>query len=358
MLPSPVVRVASLTGRIAVTALQTWQATARPNPVAPARAAASHSPVAAAAPPHVTAPYLPVDPSAKITAAPRPPRYRPAPDIAPLPEPALAVFEPNPVLEQPQPQGTQGIRIDGTVFTAVLAPRDGRKNWPNILTAFTTAFADTPSATLVLKMIGEDASFWWWELHRIVKALPPFACRVVVLSGYLAEPEYQALIACTHFVVNASLAEGQCLPLVEFMSGHCPAIAPRHTAMLDYVGPENAIIVESSVEFCAWPHDPRNHLTTTRHRVEWQSLCDAFALAWRIFHQDPARYAAMSKAAAASVRGYCADAVVGPRLASFLGLGDEAVLRAGWRPLPRAAAEPLLEPAPAPLRPDRAGTTA
>jgi glycosyltransferase involved in cell wall biosynthesis len=190
-------------------------------------------------------------------------------------------------------------------------------------------------------MIGNDPAYWWWEFHTIIKALPPFKCRVLVLHGYLDDADYEKLIAATHFVVNASLAEGQCLPLVEFMSGRRPAIAPLHTAMLDYITPDNAVIVQSAAEFCSWPHDPRNHLITTRHRVEWSSIRDAFQEAARIIEHDPERYARMADAAAASVRAYCADDVVAPALASFLGLSEETVRQAGWQPRTAAPVEAL-----------------
>jgi hypothetical protein len=269
-------------------------------------------------------------------------KYLPAPDSDPLPEPALASFMP-PMYQDNEPSAPSGLTLDGIIFTSVLSPKDGRKNWQDILTAFATAFRDAPQATLVLKMIGNDPAYWWWEFNLIVKRLPAFACRVVVIACYLDEQTYEKLIGATHFVVNASLAEGQCLPLVEFMSAHRPAIAPRHTAMLDYVTADNTLIVESSLEFCAWPHDPRNHLNTTRYRIEWSSLRNAFEHAMRIVTNEPARYETMANAAATSVRNYCADDVAGPRLAAFLGLGDEVVQRAGWVPNWRPAAEKLLE---------------
>ena len=260
-----------------------------------------------------------------------------------LPEPTLATFDPDPYPFVTIPACGPSVTADGIVFTAVLSPKDGRKNWQDILTAFTAAFRDTPGTTLILKMIGSDATFWWSEFHSLVRTLPKFACRVLVLSGYLDDDNYQALIDATHFIVNASLAEGQCLPLVEFMAACRPAIAPLHTAMLDYVTTENALIIASSVEFCSWPHDPRNHLTTTRHRIEWPSIRDAFTTAFRIATQDTQLYAKMADAAAASVRAYCADSVVAPRMAAFLGLGDEVLLRTGWQPLERDAAEDMLE---------------
>jgi hypothetical protein len=291
-----------------------------------------------------TALYLPVGDPAKPEPTAAPARYLPAQDLSPLPEPSLAIFIPDP---HPASKGDAPSResatLEGLIFTAVLSPKDGRKNWQDILTAFCTTFREKPDATLVLKMIGSDAAFWWWEFHDIIKALPPFSCRVLVVNGFLDDETYTQLISATHFVVNASLAEGQCLPLVEFMSAGRPAIAPRHTAMLDYITQSNAVIVESDVEFCSFPHDPRNMLITTRYRIDWLSLNAAFAEAARIVGNDTARYAAMGESAASSMSDYCSDEAAGRALASFLGFGDEIVNRAGWQPKPRVAAEPLLE---------------
>lgn len=290
----------------------------------------------------VNALYFPVG---EVVADPPPPmlpRFLPASEDDMFPAPDLAVFTPDPYPPAPLPADPAvTATVSGIVFTAVLSPKDGRKNWQDIVTAFADAFSDTEDATLVLKMIGADAAYWWWEFNGVMKALPPFKCRILVLSGYLDDTEYQALIAASHFVVNASLAEGQCLPLVEFMSGRRPAIAPLHTAMLDYIRPENAVIVASAIEFCSWPHDPRNHLITTRHRIEWPSLRDAYRQAYQIATADRPRWEAMAQAAADSVRAYCADSVLAPKLAAFLGLGDEVLNRAGWAAKPREAAEPL-----------------
>lgn len=267
---------------------------------------------------------------------PYPPRYAPAPEGEGLPEPSLAVFIPDPCPAPPAapaaPPAGCTVALDGVVFTAVLSPKDGRKNWQDMLTAFTAAMREHADATLVLKMIGTDAAYWWWEFHDLARTIPPFACRVLVMQGFLPDAEYEGLIAASDFVVNSSLAEGQCLPLVEFMSGGKPAIAPRHTAMLDYITDDNALIVASDPEFCAWPHDPRNHLITTRHRIAWPSLRDAFTQAYHIAKTDPERHARMGAAAARSVRGYCADDVLGPRLAAFLGMDAAQLRAAGWQP--------------------------
>ena len=111
----------------------------------------------------------------------------------------------------------------------------------------------------------------------------------MVLHGFLDDDGYADLIRATHWVVNASRAEGQCLPLVEYMTAGRPAISPRHTAMLDYIDEGRAIVVESDEEYCGWPHDPRNELTTSRHRVSWSSLRDALLAGLRHLQVRPPR---------------------------------------------------------------------
>ncbi len=216
--------------------------------------------------------------------------------------------------------GTRSIRLSGVVFTSVFSPKDGRKNWPDIVSAFLTAHRHTEDATLVLKMVGADPTIWWWKLHDVIARMPEFACRVVVVHGFMTENQYNSMIASTHWIVNASRAEGLCLPLLEFMSAGRPAIAPMHTAMADYIDPSNAVIVASDEEFCGFPHDPLNRMTTTRHRVSWSALRDAFAEAYRVSTEEPVRYAELACAASAKMTDFCGDASVSTALDSFLGL--------------------------------------
>ena len=231
-------------------------------------------------------------------------------------------------------------KVDGVVFASVLSPKDGRKNWPDIVTAFLAAMGGVSDATLVLKMIGADPGGWWWEFYDRVSRMPPFQCRVVVVNGYMDEARYAALIAASDWVVNASVAEGLCLPLVEFMCADRPAISPRHTAMADYIDPACALIVESQEEYCGWPHDTRMGMTTARHRIAWSSLRDRLAEAYRIATTDPVRHLAMAQAAGRTMQAFCSDAVVADKLDAFLGLGV--------REQPGAPPSELLAPGAAP----------
>jgi glycosyltransferase involved in cell wall biosynthesis len=256
-----------------------------------------------------------------------PPAPRPAPppveELPPIDAPKLAESSPYPDDPPPPPRAegrSAAVVLDGVVFTAVLSPKDGRKNWIDLLTAFIAAFRDTQDATLVLKMVAADPTLWWWTFHDIACRMAPFSCRIVVLQGYLDDARYSDLISATDWALNASLGEGMCLPLVEFMSGGRPAVAPCHTAMLDYIDETNAVLIRSEEEYCAWPHDPRDQLKTTRQRVEWTSIRGALLEAYRISTSDRARYRSMSEAAAARIRDYCSDRVVADKLAGFLGL--------------------------------------
>ena len=232
-------------------------------------------------------------------------------------------FSPGMTTPRPRSPGEQPgrVELDGVVFTSIFSPTDGRKNWPDLVTAFLAAFADRSDATLVLELVGDGPELWWRDLFDRVGRMPAFVCRLVVISGVLDEANYAGLIAASHWVVNASTAEGSCLPLIDFMCSERPAIAPVHTAMADYLDASCALVVHSDERYCGWPHDPRMGMPATCHQVSWSALRDAYVEAYRLVTEEPARYLALGQAAGARMQAFCSDAVVAERLSSFLGLG-------------------------------------
>ena len=208
--------------------------------------------------------------------------------------------------------------IDGVVYVSVLNPKDGRKNWANILTAFCWAFRDTEDATLVLKMSQKDLSTYQDELLDLLKRLSPFSCRVVVLHGYLDDAEYEALIAGSSYYVNASLSEGLCLPLMEFLCCGKPVIAPRHTAMEDYLDDRLGFILDCTQEHSVWPHDERRLYRALRYRPQWESLEKAYRESYRVAKEDPQRYAEMSQKARQRMQDYCSLPRVTDKLSGFI----------------------------------------
>lgn len=223
-------------------------------------------------------------------------------------------LRPRPLAE---PHGTA--QLSGVVFTTVFNPRDGRKNWTDILSAFCYALGDRDDATLVLKTTHHSATAYAETFLELMAAIGPVRARVVVLHGFLDTAAYRQLIEGTTWYVNASRGEGLCLPLMEFMAGGVPAIAPNHTAMADYVDASSTLLVRSNRTPTRWPNDPAKRNRTRWHEIDWQSLVAAFEEGYAIATSEPRRYAAMSNAAAAAVTRYAAGDRVEGLLAEHFG---------------------------------------
>jgi glycosyltransferase involved in cell wall biosynthesis len=209
------------------------------------------------------------------------------------------------------------VTLGGIIYTSVFSPRDGRKNWKDIVTAFCTAFQDVEDATLVLKMSHHSLSSFLGRLHFYFQQLWPFKCRIVALHGYMDSVEYEALIAATHFYVNASRGEGLCLPLMEYMACRKPSIAPRHTSMVDYIDPSCTFIVNASLEPCMWPQDYRDVFRAMRYRIDWGSLVNAFRQSYDIAKHQPDVYREMAKSASSKMKEYSSNIVVKEKLQKF-----------------------------------------
>jgi glycosyltransferase involved in cell wall biosynthesis len=215
--------------------------------------------------------------------------------------------------------------LDGVVFTSVFNPYDGRKNWSDILTAFCTAFRENPNATLLFKLTHNEYRTAMEAMLSCMARLPDFQCRVVILHGYLELDDYNSLVAASDFVVNASHGEGQCLPLMEMLSCGIPAIAPRNSAMLDYIDAEVGFVVDSWLDGTAWPHDPRLAYRTRRHQLDWASLRDAYIAAYRCHTEQPEEYQRLSRNAIERMRRHCSQQAAKDQLLGLLKLEEGAV---------------------------------
>ena len=271
------------------------------------------------------------DPVPHLVPAPEPKPERES--AAMLPHPVTTCFEVTPVA---RPAPPEQVALDGVIYVSIFSPRDGRKNWQDILSAFCWALRDRPDATLVLKIVsqGPDPTIldpmlrWEQNIRDRILESAPFKCRVVVLDGYLETPDLHALIASASYCVNASHCEGLCLPVTEFMSGGVPAIAPRHTAFEDYITADNAFVIESGVEYNVWPADKRELFRTSRYRIDWNALMLAFRESYRVAKEDPQRYVAMSRNARDTMQDFCGIEPVAGRLRAWLDThGAEALER-------------------------------
>ena len=206
------------------------------------------------------------------------------------------------------------IELGGVVYTTVLNPVDGRKNWADMAGAFTYAFREEPHATLILKTTHRDMHAAVTPMLQHLARLGRFRCRILIVHGMLSGFEYQRLIEASSYAVNTSHGEGQCLPLMEFMAAGRPAVTPRHTAMLDYVSQDNAFVVADHHRPASWPHDVRDVNRCLRHQIEFADLVRRYRESFAVARDQPQQYAAMSRASIEALRAFCGDEVVAGRL--------------------------------------------
>ena len=212
----------------------------------------------------------------------------------------------------------QSLSLRGVVFAAVFNPADGRKNWLDMTAGFIWAFRHDHDAVLVLKLTHADLHESVQGILEHVSKLGGFSCRIVLIHGMMSDEAYGALIEATSFAVNTSDGEGQCLPLMEYMSAGRPAVAPRHSAMADYISVDNAFVIDSHERPSFWPHDERQATRCLRHEIDFNDFVHQLRESFRVARDDPDRYAAMSSAATAALEGFCGDAVVRTRLLAVL----------------------------------------
>ena len=210
------------------------------------------------------------------------------------------------------------LELEGVIYTSIFNPSDGRKNWQDMLTAFCWAFKDEPNATLLLKMTSWQASNFLGLLGHLIAALQPFRCRVVIVHGFLDDLQFAQMQKGTHFIVNTSYCEGQCLPLMEFMAEGIPAVAPTHTAMSDYIEDANAFSFDTHLKTTIWPNDSRIAIRALHYQPNWESLVDAFQRSYEVFIEQPEAYQEMRRASIRSVYESASPEVLAPRLKSFL----------------------------------------
>jgi glycosyltransferase involved in cell wall biosynthesis len=200
----------------------------------------------------------------------------------------------------PPPRPPVGrLELSGLVYTSIFNLGDHRKNPRDMLSAYLLAFRDRADVTLVLKLASNPRTEWA-EIQGVQGMLDelglPFQCRVVAITDYLSEPQMRALYAASTYYVNTSRAEGACLPLQRALAAGRPAIAPRHTAMADYMDGEVGFVVESHPEPTHWPHDPQRRFETTWHRLVWSNLKEQYLRSAQVAEHGRPTYLRMAAA--------------------------------------------------------------
>jgi len=210
--------------------------------------------------------------------------------------------------------------LSGIVYTSILNPNDGRKNWQDLLTGFLLGLGDCPDATLVVKLITSDPDAVSRVLGFYKGREIPHRCKLVFVIGYLSEEQLLALAEGSTYYLQTTRAEGNCLPLMNYLSAARPGISPRHSAMLDYFDDKVGFVVDSHPEPAAWPHDPWLRTRTTWGRIVWPSLVEQLRESYRVAKEDRARYDLLAGRGRQRMFEWVGPDSIEPRLRSALDL--------------------------------------
>lgn len=192
------------------------------------------------------------------------------------------------------------LTLGGLVYTSVFNLGDRRKNIDDLLSAFILAFRDRPDVTLVLKLATNPAREFheMKELRNRHRRLGlEHQCSIVVITDFLSDDQMTGLMSATTYYLNTSRAEGSCLPLQEAMAAGRPVLAPRHTAMDDYIDDEAAFVLPSHPEPTYFPHDPEPRFETSWHRLVWSELHDRLRQSADVAAHDRTSYDRLASAA-------------------------------------------------------------
>lgn len=212
--------------------------------------------------------------------------------------------------------------LSGIVYTSIFNPADGRKNWEDMLTGFLWGLRDREDATLVLKLVTKDRRWIERILMYYRCAGLSHRCKVVFVTDYLKDEHMLDLVRASTYYLTASRAEGNCLPVMNYLAAGRPCISPCHTAISDYFTNEMGFVVDSHAEPSIWPHDSRVRFKTTWGRIVWPSLIEQLRQSHRLAVGDRASYAARSAAGRRKMSQWASVESIWPRLRSALDLID------------------------------------
>ncbi len=136
-----------------------------------------------------------------------------------------------------------------TIYLTIINPADSRKNVEASIIAFARFAEDCPGKVLIVKLVGSPdiplhQKLWRTVRLRLSRLIGDGILKsdaVLFVDGFLEENKLLEVVAAADFYISTSFAEGLNLPVLEAMSRGTIVISPIHTAMVDYLTPENCI---------------------------------------------------------------------------------------------------------------------
>ena len=234
-------------------------------------------------------------------------------------EPPPVVLTPETIFPIPFAQ-SERVELSGTVYSTILNPFDIRKNWRGIIDAFLRALGDE-DATLVVKLavsqrMRQEALHNVLHFYRRLKIR--HRARVVVIGSYLSDEQMIDLTRASTYYLNASHAEGACLPLQDALAAGRPGIAPAHTAMAEYIDEEVGFTVPSTSESIHWQWDPTERRTTTWQAIRRKDLVQQLRASYDLLRRNPGHYQTMAANARERMTNLASAPQVWQRLSAAL----------------------------------------
>jgi hypothetical protein len=180
--------------------------------------------------------------------------------------------------------------ISGVVYTSIFSPRDGRKNWRDLLSGFLSALHDRADATLLVKLITNER----WMVEHVLEFYRSVGlmhhCKVVFISDYLRHEQMLDMVRASAYYLTTTRAEGNCLPLMNYLAAGRPGISPCHTAISDYFDDDIGWTVPWHPEPATWPQDNRARIKTMWARLDWPELVQRLRESYVLARHDRPAY--------------------------------------------------------------------
>lgn len=220
------------------------------------------------------------------------------------------------------PFGRENLRsyleLTGVVYTSIFNPEDGRKNWEDLLAGFLDALGDCADATLVLKLVAKTPQWYERIAHYYYRLDRRHRCRVVFLTDYLTNDQMLALCRATTYYLTTTQAEGNCLPVMNYLAAGRPVISTCHTALSDYFSEHIGYVIDSQPQPAIWPHDSRLRFKTSWARLVYPSLLKQLRHSYEMARTDHAGYEALAERGREKIRSWAHPEVVWDKLKTAL----------------------------------------
>ncbi len=173
--------------------------------------------------------------------------------------------------------------------------RPEREGWSLILKTSPLDFA-TPEFSFVMN--------FWQRLQALKRQLGVRQAGVYLWNADVPEREFPRLIAGSFGSVACGLGEGFCAPAAVAALLNKPAVAPRHTALGDYIPADYRYTYATRPARLSFVNDPLGHYDpmTAWNLPEPLAICNALA---RLAGDDAATRQAACKAARRAVEFWC-----------------------------------------------------